>query len=156
MESFRESLLAPLLAGYRLDPDGIHGPAHWRRVEANGLRLARETGADPVVVGLFALFHDACRMSEGRDPDHGPRGAVLAEELHGRLFTILPEQLRLLVRACRTHTIGQPGEDADVTVLTCWDADRLDFWRLGIRPDPSFLSTEAARRKEMIEWAARR
>jgi hypothetical protein len=27
----------------------------------------------------------------------------------------------------------------------CWDADRLDLCRLGIRPDPRLLSTAAAR-----------
>src|SRR5262245_33584211 len=43
----------------------IHGPAHWRRVERNGLLLAERTGADMEVVRLFALFHDSRRETDG-------------------------------------------------------------------------------------------
>ena len=45
------------------------------------------------------------------------------------------------------------GTEADVTVQTCWDADRLDLGRVGIRPHPRYLCTPAARSAEVIEWA---
>jgi uncharacterized protein len=46
--------------------------------------------------------------------------------------------------------------EGDVTVLTCWDADRLDLGRVGIRPDPTYLCTAAARDTDMLTWSYRR
>ena len=66
----------------------IHGPDHWARVEANGLMLAQKTGADPVVVRLFSLFHDSRRENDDHDPDHGRRGADFAELLLPRFTTL--------------------------------------------------------------------
>jgi hypothetical protein len=43
---------------FRLDPISPHGPSHWRTVEQNGLGLSTCTGADELVVRLFAVFHD--------------------------------------------------------------------------------------------------
>jgi uncharacterized protein len=43
-----------------------------------------------------------------------------------------------------------------MTVLTCWDADRLDLGRVGIKPNPHRLCTAAARDPMMIEWAYKR
>jgi hypothetical protein len=37
--------------------------------------------------------------------------------------------------------------DGDITVQTCWDADRLDLPRVGIQPLPQFLCTEAAKKR---------
>jgi hypothetical protein len=34
--------------------------------------------------------------------------------------------------------------DADPTIQTCWDADRLDLGRVGIKPPARYLSLEAA------------
>jgi uncharacterized protein len=153
MNPFARMLLPNILSEYRLAPNGIHGVSHWARVETFGLRLARETGADPLVVSLFAIFHDACRENDGYDPDHGPRGAALAGILlEGRLETtaVQREQLR---RACELHTFGLPQSDQDITVLTCWDADRLDLARVGVTPDPFQLCTEPARSDELISWA---
>ena len=38
----------------------------------------------------------------------------------------------MLEEACRLHTNGQ--READVTIQTCWDADRLDLLRVGTHP----------------------
>lgn len=57
----------------------------------------------------------------------------------------------LLAFACEEHTNG--GISPDPTVGVCWDADRLNLWRVGIRPNPRFRSTEAARSEERIAWA---
>ncbi|MBZ0269297.1 hypothetical protein K8I85_14180 [bacterium] len=53
--------------------------------------------------------------------------------------------------ACEGHTHG--GTVADVTVQTCWDADRLDLGRVGVRPLPRYLCTPPARAAETISWA---
>ena len=130
----------------------LHGEEHWRRVAAAGLALLPETlAADPTVVFLFALFHDSMRFNDGHDPLHGPRGAALARELRGGAFDLEDAEMGLLGSACEEHTNG--GVGSDPTVGVCWDADRLNLWRVGIRPDPRLLSTEAARNGGRIVWA---
>lgn len=136
---------------YLLSWSGIHGITHWARVLENGLSIADETGADREVVTLFALFHDACRRNDHRDPGHGTRGAEFAASLQGRLFHIDSGQLALLIEACTLHTRG--GTMADPTVMTCWDADRLDLLRAGITPARRKLCTDAARDPDLIAWA---
>jgi uncharacterized protein len=97
---------------------------------------------------LFAFFHDSMRFSDGHDPEHGARGAELARKLRGDLFEASDEQLQLLEEACRQHTAG--GISSDPTIGVCWDADRLDLVRVGIKPHPSFFSTAAARKAALI------
>ena len=144
-------LVSFLRGQFRLDWRGIHGAGHWIRVRANGLRLAPVTGADPTVVELFAVLHDVCREDDGFDMEHGVRSAALVLEVCDDLLGVGREQAELLAFACRWHTHG--GTEADVTVQTCWDADRLDLGRVGIRPHPRYLCTPAARRPEVVEWA---
>ena len=130
----------------------LHGEDHWRRVAAAGLALLPETpDADPAVVFLFALFHDSMRFNDGHDPQHGPRGAALARELRGEAFDLEDAEMGLLGYACEEHTNGGVGRDP--TVGVCWDADRLNLWRVGIRPDPRLLSTGAARNGGRVAWA---
>jgi uncharacterized protein len=130
----------------------IHGESHWQRVAAAGLALLPKTpAANPALVFLFALFHDSMRVNDNYDPMHGPRGAALARELRGEAFDLEDAEMGLLGFACEEHTNG--GVSSDPTVGVCWDADRLNLWRVGRRPDPRFLSTEAARSGERIAWA---
>jgi uncharacterized protein len=147
-------LLAAVRRQYRLSWTGIHGAGHWARVLDTGLRLAAVTGADPEVVTLFALFHDACRANDGHDPRHGARGAELAASVVAAHFAGRTRPLQLLLEACTLHTHGLV--EADVTVATCWDADRLDLLRAGITPAPHKLCTDAARDSGTIEWACDR
>ena len=129
----------------------IHGESHWQRVAAAGLALLPETpGADPELVFLFALFHDSMRLNDSIDPMHGPRAAILARDLRGGTFELGDEEMDLLSFACEEHTNG--GLSEDPTVAVCWDADRLNLWRVGFEPDPRFLSTRAARSEERIAW----
>ncbi|HEX5136248.1 MAG TPA: hypothetical protein VFY93_04695, partial [Planctomycetota bacterium] len=107
------------------------------------------TGARPRVVELFAFLHDARRESDAHDPQHGARAADLARSLAGRSFALDAADLDLLVAACRDHSEGLT--EGDVTVQTCWDADRLDLGRVGRRPRPDLLCTAAAR--DLIDWA---
>jgi uncharacterized protein len=130
---------------------GLHGLGHWARVCENGLRLAERTGAAPEVVALFALFHDSRRLTEHADPEHGPRGAMLAEQLRGSLFQMGENSFQLLLAACRLHTTARTNED--ITVQTCFDADRLDLARVGKTVDPQLLCTEAAKDPRIIVWA---
>lgn len=124
--------------------DSIRGPQHWLRVERNGLYLSRFNGANETVVQLFALFHDCMRLNDGTDDGHGQRGAEHAKQLRSSFLEIDDDSFDLLYLACSGHT-DQLFDD-DVTIATCWDADRLDLGRVGIVPDPAFLNTEEAKR----------
>ncbi len=117
----------------------VHGIDHWKRVERNACILASRTGADLSVVRLFALFHDCQRENEGFDADHGKRAAQYALTKRGQWFDLSDEQFDLLHYACTWHTHGR--HHVDPTIGTCWDADRLDLGRVGITPDPAFMST---------------
>lgn len=139
---------------FALDWTGIHGTPHWSRVRENGLRLAESTGANTQVIELFAFLHDSMRLSDGHDPDHGDRAAQFAQELAGTAFDLDTPDLDCLLIACRGHSDGLT--TGDITVLTCWDADRLDLGRVGICPHPDRLCTDAARDPVMLEWAYRR
>jgi uncharacterized protein len=126
----------------------VHGPDHWQRVEAVGLELCKETGADEPVVRLFALLHDSCRMDDGADLLHGPRAADMLGDIAGELFTLQPDRLGLLEYAIRHHTGGQVSDDS--TIGTCWDADRLDIGRVGIIPHQRYMSTKTGRRRAKL------
>mgnify|MGYP003330260320 FL=1 len=54
--------------------------------------------------------------------------------------------------ACVHHTDGLA--EGDLSVQVCWDADRLDLLRVGIRPAAHRLCTDAARVR--IDWANER
>ena len=130
----------------------VHGDQHWRAVAEVGLRLLPDNRkADPMVVFLFALFHDAMRDNEHEDPEHGRRGAALADELHGRYFLLAPEHLGQLVEACAGHTEIRVSDDP--TVGVCLDADRLNLWRVGITPEAKYLSTDVALEDEIQHWS---
>jgi uncharacterized protein len=144
-------ILHAILEEYVLPWDGDHGIAHWARVLENGLRLGEETSAHIEVVQLFAILHDCQRVNEGGDPNHGPRAAAYAMELRGLLFDLPHDEFRLLHRACAGHTHERT--HPDITIQTCWDADRLDLGRVGITPHPSRLCTDSAKRSEIIQWA---
>ncbi len=146
-------LVKNILAGYVLSPMGIHGLPHWARVLEIGRRLTEQTGADLAVVELFTIFHDSRRVNEGTDPEHGRRGAALAKHFIAELG-LEADQFELLDYACTFHTDGMT--QADITVQTCWDADRLDLWRVGIRPRPDKLCTPAALDYDLQRWARER
>lgn len=147
-------LIRRIVAGYELPLMGTHGLPHWARVLENGMRLSKMTAANPRVVALFSVFHDARRRDEGSDPGHGKRGAKLADELRGEYFSISDEEFELLQRACARHADGTV--DVDVTVGTCWDADRLDLWRVLVVPEDKYLCTDAAKDVLMQGWARKR
>ena len=126
-------------ASYHGGPYSAHGPAHWKRVEQNGLLLATRTNADATVVRLFALFHDSCRLNEGTDDGHGARGAEYATTLRGDLYHLDDAAFALLHDACVWHT--DRDHSPDPTIGTCWDADRLDLGRVGMIPNAKYMST---------------
>ncbi len=148
-----EELIPTILEQYRLPVFGIHGIAHWARVQDNGLRLAEHSGASPAVIRYFAIFHDSRRQNESIDPEHGARGAQLARQLRTRI-DLADDDFERLVQACEGHTNQRFNQD--LTVQTCYDADRLDLLRAGIQPHPNYLGTPGAQDPAMIAWANQR
>lgn len=146
------AIIKAILEAYALPRQGAHGVVHWARVLESGLRVAEAVGADREVVSLFALFHDSKRVNEHRDHGHGQRGGEFARTLRGTLVHLDDDRFELLYEACRLHTDGLT--DGNPTLQACWDADRLDLGRVGIRPRRSRLCTDAAR--GMVDWAHER
>jgi uncharacterized protein len=129
-----------VLSEFRGDTSSIHGPAHWKRVEANGLKIAAINHASATVVRLFAVFHDSQRIDDSDEMTHGELAAEYVASLRGRLFDLDDRSFQQLQYACRWHTHGKVSSDP--TIGACWDADRLDLTRVGIIPNPKLMSTE--------------
>lgn len=152
--TYLDSLLSAIRAADTNPDSELHGDHHWRCVAWAGLRLSESvTGADREVVFLFGLFHDSQRLDDGHDADHGRRAAKLVERLHGEHFRLEAKRLARLIDACAGHVDGRRSDDP--TIGVCWDADRLNLWRIGVEPNAKYLSTPAAREPAMIEWASR-
>jgi len=133
------------LKQFSLGHSSIHGPDHWEKVYENGVMLAGKTsGADVLVVKLFSLLHDCRRENNHYDPDHGRRAAENLEQINEELLHLSDDQLALLEQACAGHADGFTSSNP--TIGCCWDADRLELPRAGIKPKARFLSTAAARK----------
>jgi uncharacterized protein len=124
------------------------------RVLYNGRLLADMENANTRVIELFCMLHDTQRRNERRDPSHGHRAARYAQSLRGVWFDISDEEMDLLTEALKYHSDGYT--EADITVQVCWDADRLDLGRVGIKPAPRRLCTASAESVDVLEAAYER
>lgn len=148
----RKGLLDEVLAQFRISTDGVHGPSHWARVRHHGLAVGAEVGADLLVVELFSFLHDSQRRNEFEDEFHGERAAEFAASMNHRYFELQDTQLSQLVNAIRFHSCGDVHQCS--TIQTCWDADRLDLGRVGIKPSARYLSPIGAKHiKTAYEWS---
>jgi len=141
-----EGLWKAVQAQFRGTLMGIHGLGHWRQVERNGLMLAEKNGLaseDIIVVRLFAALHDSSRINDNWDEGHGARGGAYARELNGVFYTLVPESLKMLEKACARHELGET--TPDLVIGTCWDADRLDLVRIGATPRKALMNTPAGK-----------
>ena len=124
------------------------------RVLHNGPLLAGMDNANIRVVELFCMLHDTQRRNERRDPSHGRRAARYARSLRGVWFNLSDKEMELLTEALKYHSDGYT--EADITVQVCWDADRLDLGRVGIKPAPRRLCTASAESVDVLEAAYER
>jgi len=148
--------LAVVRPVFRLDlRDGIHGVSHWSRVWFHGRRIAASMDVNPSVLAWFAYLHDSQRHNDGHDPLHGQRAADFAVQLRReRLIVELDAtEFEHLCEAMRLHSDGHT--ESEPAIRACWDADRLDLYRVGIRPLPRLLCTEPARHPLTIRQACR-
>ena len=118
----------------------IHGVGHWDRVAQFGKMLYQE-GADMDVIMCFAYLHDSERINNSVDDEHGSRASAFIDTIRNtELRELSDEQIRKLKRACELHTIEH--RTGDITIDTCFDADRMDLLRVGIMPDPKRMATK--------------
>lgn len=149
----QKKLLDLIISQFKLDINSEHGLSHWRRVEKIGNYLFRHTKENLEIINFFAYFHDSKRENNGYDPEHGLRASFFIKWLYNKnVLNISKNQLDRLVFACEHHNDSK-SKSNDITIQICWDADRLDLWRVGIVPVPSFLNTNFAKREKTIEFS---
>jgi uncharacterized protein len=139
--------LAVVRPQFRLNlSDGVHGVSHWSRVWFHGWKLAHSVDINPAILAWFAYLHDSQRHNDHRDPQHGHRAADFALQLkHSGVITELSgSEFERLCEAMRLHSDGHT--EGDAAVRACWDADRLDLWRVGIQPAAKYLCTPHAKK----------
>lgn len=148
----KKELLDLVARQFKLDIGSDHGLSHWKRVEEIGRYLVKHTKADPEVVCLFSYLHDSKRENESHDPEHGRRAGFFIKELYDKdILNISQKQLSQLTFACEHHSNPNVKSD-NITIQTCWDADRLDLWRVGIVPHKHFLNTDFAKQEKVIQF----
>jgi len=148
----RKGLLDAVLGQLKINRHGVHGPSHWARVLYHGLAIGAEVGANLLVVELFSFLHDSQRWNEYEDKQHGERAADFAASMNHRFFELSGSDLDVLMQAIRSHSDG--GIETCPTMQTCWDADRLDLGRVGIKPNAKYLSVTARNYIESAyEWS---
>ncbi len=148
------ALIQLIRSTFQLDWQGVHGVSHWARVRINGLLIARHNQANQRVIELFAFLHDSQRQADFNDPEHGQRAAEFIKSLPRELLLINAHEQQLLMHACADHSKGFV--IAEPTIGACWDADRLDLGRGGLRPEVNKLCTAIARQPAFFEQAYQR
>ena len=134
---------------------GIHGVPHWSRVWYHGRRIAHALDVNPAILAWFAYLHDSQRRNDGWDPAHGERAADFALQLRREhvLVELSPSEFEHLCEAMRLHSDGHT--EGEPAIRACWDSDRLDLGRVGIRPNPKRLCTDPAREASAIQAAVK-
>ena len=153
-EILNQKFFEYLAEQFSLDHNGAHGYHHWLRVLYNGRLLCSRNSANIKVVELFSLLHDSKRSNKKSDPEHGERAAIFAETMRGTWFTVTDKEMQLLQDACILHSEGL--RDKDVTIQTCWDADRLDNYYTEVDLNFSLLSDDLAKQELIIFEAGQR
>jgi len=143
----KNETISKIKSSFALDINGVHGLGHWARVLDNGMKIAETNGANVKVIQAFALLHDCCRENEYGDSKHGFRAAQLICKYFKNSLNNFESYL--LYEACSLHT--QDRTHLNLTVRTCFDADRLSLPRVGIAVDPKQLCTDES--KKLIPWA---
>lgn len=139
-----DGLLAHVLANATNLSSRLHGENHWLRVTKVGLELTKQVpDCDLTVIFLFGLLHDTQRLCDGHDPQHGERASHFVQRMNNGVFLLADEQLKILAYALHEHDTGKISDDP--TIGICWDADRLNLWRIGRVPRQPFLSTDPAK-----------
>jgi len=134
---------------FALGQDSYHGPAHWKRVLANGRFISSHLNLNSDFIHHFAWLHDCCRENESYDPQHGTRAASFAKELYKKEIQLTPMLFEKLIFTLEHHNKGKVSDDLQIGA--CWDADRLELGRVGIYPDAKYMSTPLGKNGSLID-----
>ena len=124
------------VATHRRSP--IHGELHWRAVSQAGIEIAKLNGGRTEIAMAFGLIHDSQRLCDDWDPEHGLRAAKWASKSKRLLDLIGKDGRDIVAAAARDHEKGKVTQDRNIG--TCWDADRINLWRVGLMPHADFFS----------------
>ena len=129
-----------------------HGITHWQHVEAFGLMMWEQCpAADKEVIRWFAYLHDAMRGCDGYECEHGAAAAKFISRIRKTFLRDLTDgQIRTLKLACKYHTVRQHTDD--LTVNICFDADRLDLPRVGIRPEVKKMASDIGKELALVPY----
>ena len=149
-----------ILNNLKTDIDGIHGINHWMRVLANLVIIHDNLSIDLQVAIAFSFLHDAFRINDFDDIEHGERVEKWFKNNKkiSKKINLTERQKEVLFFACSWHSQGKTislfneikhnfNEFEINTIVSCWDADRLDLARAGILPNDRYLSTDVAKIK---------
>lgn len=133
----------------------LHGLAHHSRVHLNAkLICMHHSEVNFKVCSLFAFLHDIGRLNDGIDIEHGDRSSLIVKEIGSCALNLDIKGFDQLVFAIKHHSDGYTSKD--MTIGACWDADRLDLYRVGIMPKSEKLNTAYAKQIDVIESASNR
>ena len=114
-------------------------------------------------VVIAGYLRTAQSRSRPKDPARDWFSKLRADELLSQIMPAVADQVGIDPREINDFLVGTAlgigeqhtfgGREAHLTVQTCWDADRLDLGRVGNRPDPKRLCTDAARDPALLREA---
>lgn len=133
----------------KISIDSIHGYNHWKNVEKIGHYLADRNGADKTIISFFAFLHDIGREKELNEPRHGEKSVEIIKKFF-KLKLNAAQYEKLLIAISEHDKVD--AKSNDITIQTCWDADRLDLPRVGIFPDSKLLYTEIGKSQETFGY----
>jgi MoaA/NifB/PqqE/SkfB family radical SAM enzyme len=122
-----------------------HGGDHIMRVVRNAEMLAKINCPGAIFNAIIAAsLHDIGRIGKKeKNKTHALRGAEIAGKMLKKYFSDCDIDSEKIIYAIRHHSEGKVSNDP--LIGTIWDADRLDLERVGIKINPAFLSTKAAK-----------
>lgn len=144
--SFYEKWLLPDIARVAPQPmKGFHGLAtHSSMTVFRGIDYALVLNQNPAPVVFACALHDAARISDLADAEHGRNAVPLARAMMNRFPKILTSiQKESVLYAIAYHSAVQNPPDYISSCL--WDADRTRLsWKNGYKAH--FFATERARK----------
>lgn len=149
-----KNILKEILNEYQLDLlNGMNGLNHWSRIIENAFLLSEYNKANKKVLVAFAFFHKIKRNNEEQDTNEGYKGAQLLRYYENELG-LNEEEFDQAYFACVNFNEFKTHDN--LTIATCWDAERLDLMRTGLYPREDDLQSTYAKNAGTITWAVRR
>lgn len=142
-------VLRRIMDEFSLKNSDVHGVNHWSRVYYYGHLLSKNHSIDLEIIAYFSIFHDSKRICEHEDPEHGYNGAEFFKKLES-IIHLKPENKEIIYEACSKHNYQEQTNIKEIGV--CFDADRLDLWRVDIQPYNRYLHFDESKSDLMKQY----